>query len=95
MRSSWFLFDREPVAVSAFIRLALLAGVSFGLKLSNEQMLALMAAVEAGLGLATRQNVTSQQTLHDAGLTQRGVTKMAKDSRAAEDLVKPEKEYDS
>lgn len=54
------MFGREPVAVAAFIRLALIAAVSFGLEMSENQMLSLMAAIEAGLLLLTRPQTTSK-----------------------------------
>lgn len=47
----------EPVALGAAIRLSLLAAMSFGLALTDTQLVSLMAALEAILGLFTRQSV--------------------------------------
>jgi hypothetical protein len=48
----------EPVAFGAAIRMVLVAAMSFGLTLTDAQLVASMAAVEAVLGLFTRQSVT-------------------------------------
>ena len=50
--------NREPVAVANAIRLVLLAAISFGLHLTDVQLIASMAALEAGLTLFTRRAVT-------------------------------------
>lgn len=51
----------EPVALGAAIRLSLLAAMAFGLSMTETQMVALMAALEAVLALFTRQTVTPNQ----------------------------------
>lgn len=50
-------FRREPVAIVAAIRLSLLAAIAFGLSLTDLQLVASMAALEAVLGLFTRTQV--------------------------------------
>lgn len=70
-------FNAEPAVIAGAIRAIILCAVAFGLKWSADQIAALMLAVEAVLTLVVRQTVTSQDTLHAAGLTQRGVTEMA------------------
>lgn len=52
------LIQREPVAVAAALRVALLAGVSFGLNVSAEQVASLVIAVETILALLTRGAVS-------------------------------------
>lgn len=49
---------REPVAIAAFIRVVLYAAVAFGLDFTEEQLLALVAVVEAGTALFVRARVT-------------------------------------
>ena len=44
----------EPVLIGAAIRLSLIAAIAFGLSMTEQQMLALMAALEAFLALITR-----------------------------------------
>lgn len=51
----------EPVALGVAIRLVLVAAMSFGLHLTDAQLVATMAAVEAVIGLFTRQSVTPNQ----------------------------------
>ncbi len=48
---------REPVAIAAFIAILINLGVSFGLKLTVDQIALINTAVVAGLGLVVRQNV--------------------------------------
>lgn len=52
------MVGREPVALVNAIRLVLLAAIAFGLSLSEGQLVALMAALEAVLTLVTRARVT-------------------------------------
>jgi len=70
---------REPVAIVNAIRLAILAAVSFGLDMSNSQLIATMAALEAALTLISRQQVTPNETVEEhldtaVRLTRMGVT---------------------
>jgi DnaJ-class molecular chaperone len=51
----------EPVALGVAIRMTLLAAIAFGLSMTDTQLVSLMAAVEAVLGLFTRQSVTPNQ----------------------------------
>ena len=51
----------EPVLIGAAIRLSLIAAIAFGLPMTEQQMLALMAALEAVLALVTRALVTPNQ----------------------------------
>lgn len=53
----------EPVAIINCTRLVVLAGMSFGLKLTGNQLLASMAAAEAILTLWTRSRVSPRH--HD------------------------------
>lgn len=55
----------EPVALGAAIRLVLVAAMAFGLQLTDTQLVASMAAIEAVLGLVTRQTVTPNQLAED------------------------------
>lgn len=48
----------EPVAIAAALRAVLLAAMAFGLKMSADQMAAVMVAVEAILALFVRSKVT-------------------------------------
>lgn len=52
------MLGREPVAIVNAIRLVALAAVSFGLTLTDAQLISLMAALEAVLTLLTRSQVT-------------------------------------
>lgn len=54
--------NREPVAIVNAVRLALLAAITFGLKLTDAQLIATMAALEAALTLLVRQQVTPNAT---------------------------------
>lgn len=57
------MFSREPVAIAALVRAVILFATAFGLKLSAEQVAAIMLVVEAVLALITRQTVTPMATL--------------------------------
>lgn len=48
----------EPVAIVNAVRLTILAAMSFGLQLTDVQLVATMAALEALLTLVTRSRVT-------------------------------------
>lgn len=55
------MFDRivnEPTLVVEFVRALILCGVVFGLPLTEEQTVAVFAAVSAGLALLNRAKVT-------------------------------------
>lgn len=52
------IFGREPAAIAAFVAIAINLIVSFGLKLSVDQIALINALVVAGLALAVRQAVT-------------------------------------
>lgn len=52
------IFGREPAAIAAFIAIAVNLFISFGLKLTIEQVALINALVVAGLGLIVRQSVT-------------------------------------
>ena len=52
------IFNREPVAILNAFRLLLLAGMSFGLDLTDTQLLSIMAAFEAVMTLLTRSQVS-------------------------------------
>jgi hypothetical protein len=51
------ILNREPVAILNAFRLVLLAGMSFGLNLTDTQLIAVMTAFEAILTLLTRSQV--------------------------------------
>ena len=51
-------FRTEPVAIVNAIRLIALAGIAFGLKLSDVQLVAVVAALEAVLTIFQRSQVT-------------------------------------
>lgn len=48
----------EPVAWSAFIRAVILCVIAFGVKMTLDQVAAVMLVVELGLALFTRSKVT-------------------------------------
>lgn len=48
----------EPVAIVNAVRLMVLAGMAFGLKITMPQLVAVMAALEAVLTVFTRSRVT-------------------------------------
>lgn len=52
------ILGREPAAIAAFIAIAVNLFISFGLKLTIEQVALINALVVAGLGLIVRQSVT-------------------------------------
>lgn len=52
------ILGREPVAVAAFIAIAINLAVTFGLNLSSDQIALINALVVAGLGLIVRRQVT-------------------------------------
>ena len=52
------IFGREPTLISAFIAIAINLAVSFGLKLTADQVALLNALVIAGLAIIVRQVVT-------------------------------------
>lgn len=52
------IFGREPAAIAAFIAIAVNLAITFGLKLSSDQVALVNALVVAGLALLVRQNVT-------------------------------------
>lgn len=52
------MMSREPVAVVNAVRLVLLAGITFGLHLTEAQIVASMLALEAVLTLFTRSKVS-------------------------------------
>ena len=57
------LWGREPVAIVALIRAAILCGTVFGLALSPEQIAAVILFTEAVLAVITRQTVTSPASM--------------------------------
>ena len=52
------IFGREPAAIAAFLAIAINLGITFGLKLTVEQVAMVNALVVAGLALIVRQVVT-------------------------------------
>lgn len=76
-----FGFASEPALVSEGFRLLLLLLVSFGLPITNEQQVMFLALGSIVLTLITRANVTAQDTLHAAGLTQKGVSELAETNK--------------
>jgi hypothetical protein len=52
------IFGREPAAIAAFIAIAINLAITFGLKLTLEQVALVNTLVVAGLGLIVRQSVT-------------------------------------
>jgi hypothetical protein len=57
------LLGREPVAIAAFIAIALNLALTFGLKLNADQVSLVNALVIAGLSLLVRSNVTAPANL--------------------------------
>ena len=55
--------NREPVAIVNVVRLITLAAMTFGLDLTNTQLMAVMTALEAVLTLFVRSQVTSPASL--------------------------------
>ena len=64
---------REPVALVNAVRLVLLAAITFGLSLTDAQLVASMAALEAVLTLFTRQQVTPTAYVDDRGVSDTGL----------------------
>lgn len=58
------IFDKEPVALAAFVKALLVVGVSFGLALTPEQIVGLVLVLELGFGLLTRGQVTPTSKLN-------------------------------
>lgn len=56
------IFGREPAAIAAFIAIAINLAITFGLRLSVEQVALVNTLVVAGLGLIVRQAVTPVAT---------------------------------
>ena len=52
------ILGREPVAIAAFIAIAINLAITFGLNLSADQIALINSLVVAGLGLIVRQSVT-------------------------------------
>lgn len=52
------IFGREPTAIAAFIAIAINLFISFGLKLTVDQVVLINALVVGGLALIVRQVVT-------------------------------------
>ncbi len=52
------ILGREPAAIAAFLAIAINLAITFGLRLSVEQVALVNALVVGGLGLLVRQNVT-------------------------------------
>lgn len=53
------ILGREPAAIAAFIAIAVNLAITFGLRLTAEQVALVNALVVGGLALLVRQNVTS------------------------------------
>lgn len=58
MEENGTILGREPVAVAAFIAIAINLAVTFGLGLSADQIALVNALVVAGLGLIVRSRVS-------------------------------------
>lgn len=52
------IFGREPAAIAAFLAIAINLAITFGLKLTVDQVALVNTLVVAGLGLIVRQRVT-------------------------------------
>ena len=57
------ILGREPVAIAAFVAIAVNLAVTFGLQLSAEQIALVNALVVAGLALLARQSVYPTATV--------------------------------
>jgi len=57
------ILGREPVAIAAFISIALNLALTFGLRLDGDQVSLVNALVIAGLALLVRSNVTAPANL--------------------------------
>ena len=77
-----FGFNAEPVAVAAAIRAVLLALMAFGLHVTEQQLAAVMLAVELVLALVVRTQVTSDATMRAAGTSAAEVREVAADPYA-------------
>jgi hypothetical protein len=53
------ILKAEPVAIAAFLGIAINLGISFGLHLTQDQVALINALIVAGLALIVRQNVTA------------------------------------
>lgn len=65
MQTPGLIFGREPTLIISFIRLTLIAVMTFGFVLSEVQLFAVLAAVEAGLLLFNRSQVTPNATVKE------------------------------
>ena len=54
---------REPAAIAAFLAIAINLAITFGLKLTVDQVALVNTLVVAGLGLLVRQSVTPNSKL--------------------------------
>ena len=52
------ILGREPVAIAAFIAIAINLAITFGLRLTVDQVALVNTLVVAGLGLLVRQRVS-------------------------------------
>ena len=59
------IFGREPLVIVNAVRLVVLAAVSFGLDLSEAQIVSVMLALEAVLTLFSRSQVTPNETVEE------------------------------
>ena len=57
------IFGREPAAIAAFLAIAINLAITFGLKLTVDQVALVNTLVVAGLGLLVRQSVTPNSKL--------------------------------
>ena len=60
---------REPVAIAGFLAIAINLGISFGLKLTVDQVALINALVVAGLALIVRSSVTAPANLPGTTVT--------------------------
>ena len=63
MGNLWNLWGREPAMVLALVQTGIVLAVSFGLRLTPEQTGAILAMTAVVLGLITRSQVSSPQTV--------------------------------
>lgn len=56
------IIKAEPVAIAAFLGIAINLAISFGLHLTQEQVALINALIVAGLALLVRQNVFAPDT---------------------------------
>lgn len=86
------MLGREPVAITSAIRLVLYAAIALHwVNLTDTQIGAVLAAIEAVLLLVARQNVASPATLRQAGTSLHEVKAAAKpDVMATLDLIGPD-----